>query len=96
MAKKPQEGLAERLLQPTPSPYANRCSVGRLLSDANADEREAISNALAKVKESIEKNTFLQTGYSAKWLAKVLQEYGYKISDRMIRRHIHRSCSCES
>lgn len=96
MAKKSQEGLAQRLLQPTPNPYANRCSVGHLLSSVSATDRDAIEQALTKVGESIEANTFLQTGYSAKWLAATLQEYGHKVSDRMIRRHIHRNCSCES
>lgn len=88
--------FVERLSEPTPNPYANRCSVGHVLTKVTAEERAALEQAINRVKESLEKQISLQTGYTAKWLSRVLGEFDFSVSDRMIRRHCAGDCSCES
>ena len=88
--------FVERLSQPTSSPYANRCSVGHVLAEVTVEERTALERAITNVRESLEKQTSLQTGYTARWLSRVLNEFNFSVSDRMIRRHCAGDCSCES
>lgn len=88
--------FAKRLSQPSSSPYANRCSVGHVLTQVTDEERAALEKAINNVKESLEKQTSLQTGYTARWLSRVLGEFNFSVSDRMIRRHCAGDCSCES
>jgi hypothetical protein len=96
MAGKDKKDLAARLTESHANPYANRCSVGNLLRMLSPEDRNALESALFRVRQSLEKQDSLQTGYTARWLSRTVSEYGYKISDRMIRRHLHGDCSCES
>jgi hypothetical protein len=96
MAKKPEKDLAQSLLQQVKSPYANRCSVGHVLQSVTEQERIALTEALEKVASSLSNKSSLQTGYTARWLSGTLTEFGFKVSDRMIRRHLHGDCSCDS
>lgn len=96
MAKKPERDLAQSLTQQVKSPYANRCSVGHVLQSVTEQERIALAEALGKVASSLSNKSSLQTGYTARWLSGTLTEFGFKVSDRMIRRHLHGDCSCDS
>ena len=96
MAKKPDKDLAQSLSQQVKSPYANRCSVGHVLQSVTEQERIALTEALGKVASSLSNKSSLQTGYTARWLSGTLTEFGFKVSDRMIRRHLHGDCSCDS
>lgn len=79
---------------PARDPYANRCSVGKLLRSLEQAEREALTDALNRVKAHLDGTGF--SGHTAKWLSTTLSEFGYSASERMIRRHCHGECSCES
>lgn len=96
MPKQPSSDLAARLSQPAPSPYANRCSVGHVLRAVSPVEREALQNALEKVTEALNSKTAMSSGYTTRWLMQVLEEAGHKVSDRMLRRHCKKECSCDS
>lgn len=89
------DNLVARLGAP-PKPHANKCSVGQMLKDMLEGDRDAVQNALEMVRESIKSGKGLTNGYTATWLAGILKDEGYKVSERMIRRHIHGDCSCES
>jgi|688.fasta_scaffold1919371_1 hypothetical protein len=96
MPKQPTSDLAARLLQPVPSPYANRCSVGHVLRAITPAEREALESTLEKVAEALNSKTAMSSGYTTRWLMGVLEEAGHKVSDRMIRRHCKKECSCDA
>lgn len=95
MPKPNESGLAAQL-SASFNPYANRCSVGHLLTSVSEADRAAIADALQKIADSLASQTSMQTGWTARWLSRTLAEHGYKVSDRMIRRHAHGDCSCES
>jgi hypothetical protein len=94
--KKPTNDLVSRLGTPSLSPYANRCSVGLMMETLTDEERQAVESALEKVTAGLKTKSSVQTGYTARWFSKVLEEAGHHVSDRMVRRHCHGECSCES
>ena len=94
--KKPTKDLVSRLEVPSSSPYANRCSVGLMMETLTDEERTAVQIALDKVADGLKTKTSVQTGYTSRWFSKVLAEAGHNVSDRMVRRHCHGECSCES
>ncbi|CAB4144566.1 hypothetical protein UFOVP1296_47 [uncultured Caudovirales phage] len=96
MAKQPSKDLAARLSQPVPSPYANRCSIGHVLKKVSPEEREALDIALGHVSNALSTSSTMSSGYTTRWLADVLEEFGHKVSDRMIRRHAKGECSCDA
>lgn len=96
MPKEPTNDLASRLTQPVTNPYANRCSIGHVLKKVSAEERKALDIALGHVSEALSTKSFMSSGYTTRWLAAVLEEFGHKVSDRMIRRHVKGDCSCDS
>ena len=96
MAKQPSKDLAARLSQPVPNPYANRCSVGHVLRAITPTEHEALQAALVKVAEALDSKTAMSSGYTTRWLQGVLEDAGHRVSDRMIRRHCKKDCSCDT
>lgn len=96
MAAAKDSDLAAHLSAAVQNPYANRCSVGHLLSSLSVSDRAAVQDALHKINESLRAQTSMATGYTARWLSRLLAEHGYKVSDRMIRRHLHKDCSCDA
>lgn len=96
MPKEPSKNLASQLIQPVPSPYANRCSVGHVLKKVSKEEKEALNVALQHVTDALNTSSSMSSGYTTRWLANVLEEFGHKVSDRMIRRHAKGQCSCDT
>lgn len=81
-----------RIGLPARDPYANRCSVGKVLRSLPDAERKAFTDALDSVKANLQGTAV--SGHTAKWLSATLAEFGYTASERMIRRHCHGDCSC--
>ena len=89
-------GLAQAL-QDIPEPRPNlRCKIALLRSELEGDDLAAFETALEAVASLPRAARMGRTnGATATWLANILTDNGYPISDGTIQRHLRKDCSCE-
>ena len=59
------------------------------------DERAAYATVLDRISENLYNKTYNTSGVTAKWLEQTLAQFGIRLSERMIRRHCRKECSCD-
>jgi hypothetical protein len=88
-------GLAAALSE-TPEPKRNLlCKVAKLRETLDGDDLAAFEQALTQVAgQSRAARMGRMSGFNASWLANVLTENGYPVTDGVIQRHLRQECSC--
>ena len=88
-------GLAQALTEIPEAQPSARCKVARLREQLTGDDLAALNSALEAVYNAPRSARMGgKNGATATWLAKVLSDNGYPITDGTIQRHIRGECSC--
>ena len=77
-------------------PASNRdCSMKRVMSSLTPPEREALNEAISKVRDSYKSlDATMRKTYTVKWIYGALTTMGYDISQDVVSKHIRLRCAC--
>jgi hypothetical protein len=90
-------GLATALSQVPEARPNMPCRIFRLREQLDGDDLAAFNTALEAVySQPRAARMGRQHGATATWLARVLTENGFEITDGIIQRHVRGECSCGS
>ena len=88
-------GLAQALTEIPEAKPNLRCRIARLREQLSGKDLDAFNTALEAVYAQPRASRMgRKHGATATWLAHVLTENGYTITDSTIQRHIRGECSC--
>lgn len=88
-------GLAQALQQIPEARPNMLCRIARLREQLDGDDLAAFNTALEAVySQPRAARMGRQHGATATWLARVLTDNGFDITDGIIQRHVRGECSC--
>lgn len=89
-------GLVERL-STEPEVPIKKCGLGRLLESLTEVEQLAVEDAIGKIRSGDPNDRSAgRHRYTSRWLTKVLNEEGHKISSTTVTTHVAKDCRCGS